>query len=65
VGGAAVEGRPENDDIRLGIRPGLVKVTSRYAKERDVRSELWAVPRHVGDPSDFSQTNGQTDGWTD
>ena len=44
VRGAAVEGRPEHDDVALGVRRLVVEVAARDAEERDVGTELGAVP---------------------
>ena len=45
--GAAVEGRPEDDDLRVGVRRWVVEVAHRDAQEGEVRSELLAVAAHV------------------
>ena len=50
VGGAAVEGRPEDHDVCVGIGPGVVQVAAGHAEEGDVRAELRAVARHGSDP---------------
>ena len=43
---AAVEGRPDHDDVGAGVRRRVVEVARGDAEERDVRAELSAVASH-------------------
>ena len=47
VGGAAVEGRAEDHDVRVGVRRGLVEVAPVDAEEGEVGAELLAVAGHA------------------
>ena len=45
--GAAVEGCPEDDDLRVGVRRRVVEVAHRDAEEGEVGAELLAVAGHA------------------